>query len=323
MLIQEQAAQNRILVAKDKTGQFACSVQSSSDESKTQTNLLQKKNKIFLKQNKLKEPVNVVIIFKALGIERDQEIAELVAAEETTLALFAPTLFECQSLEIYSQAQAIKYLEKMIMRLTNPWTVNPVASRFQSRQPRNREQEVHDWLLNTLLVNVQVKDWNFYEKAVFLGLMVRRLLLAKQGIVKEDDRDYYGNKRLQLAGDLISLLFEEHFKNFNDELKRLLLKKKDKTRTKPLDILSEMNALQNRITTGMEGAIQTGNWCLKRFKMDRKGITEILSRLSYISALGMMTRIKSHFEKTMKVSGPRALQGSQWGMLCPSDTPEG
>jgi len=78
------------------------------------------------------------------------------------------------------------------------------------------------------------------------------------------DRDYYGNKRLQLAGDLISLLFEEHFKNFNDELKRLLLKKKDKTRTKALDIISEMNALQNRITTGMESAIQTGNWCLKQ-----------------------------------------------------------
>ncbi|MBW0586577.1 hypothetical protein O181_126292 [Austropuccinia psidii MF-1] len=46
-------------------------------------------------------------------------------------------------------------------------------------------------------------------------------------------------------------------------------------------------------------------------------------RLSYISALGMMTRISSHFEKTRKVSGPRALQPSQWGMLCPSDTPEG
>ena len=86
VLIQEQACQNRILVAKDKTGSFACSVQSSSDESKTQTNLLQKKNKIYLKQNKLKDPVNVVIIFKALGIERDQEIAELVACEETTLS---------------------------------------------------------------------------------------------------------------------------------------------------------------------------------------------------------------------------------------------
>ena len=55
VLIQEQGCQNRILVAKDKTGSFGCSVQSSSDESKTQTNLLQKKNKIYLKQNKLKE----------------------------------------------------------------------------------------------------------------------------------------------------------------------------------------------------------------------------------------------------------------------------
>ena len=36
-----------------------------------------------------------------------------------------------------------------------------------------------------------------------------------------------------------------------------------------------------------------------------------------------MTRISSQFEKTRKVSGPRSLQPSQWGMLCPSDTPEG
>ena len=37
----------------------------------------------------------------------------------------------------------------------------------------------------------------------------------------------------------------------------------------------------------------------------------------------MVTRINSQFEKTRKVSGPRSLQPSQWGMLCPSDTPEG
>ena len=48
-----------------------------------------------------------------------------------------------------------------------------------------------------------------------------------------------------------------------------------------------------------------------------------MTRLSYIAAIGHMTRIRSHVEKAQKISGPRALQPSQFGMVCPSDTPEG
>ncbi len=57
--------------------------------------------------------------------------------------------------------------------------------------------------------------------------------------------------------------------------------------------------------------------------MERAGVTQGLSRLSFLHTLGMMCKVNSQFEKTRKISGPRALQPSQWGMVCPSDTPEG
>lgn len=159
-----------------------------------------------------------------------------------------------------------------------------------------------------------------------------------------DDRDYYGNKRLELAGSLLSLMFEDVFKRFNWELKSISDKTIPKIRATQFDIVKYMRG--DLITNALVFAISSvsnktvisnkaimfyiiiiffvqGNWTIKRFRMERKGVTQVLSRLSYISALGMMTRVNSQFEKTRKVSGPRSLQPSQWGMLCPSDTPEG
>lgn len=126
------------------------------------------------------------------------------------------------------------------------------------------------------------------------------------------------------AGQLLSLLFEDLFKKFNHDLKMNIDKILKKTnRATEFDAIKQFQLHGDAISQGFVRAISTGNWSLKRFKMERAGITHVLSRLSFISALGMMTRISSQFEKTRKVSGPRALQPSQWGMLCPSDTPEG
>ena len=96
-----------------------------------------------------------------------------------------------------------------------------------------------------------------------------------------------------------------------------------KSRAAPFDTSTLLRQGADYITTAFVRSISTGNWSLKRFHVERAGVTHVLSRLSFIAALGMMTRISSQFEKTRKVSGPRALQPSQWGMLCPSDTPEG
>lgn len=46
-----------------------------------------------------------------------------------------------------------------------------------------------------------MKEFNFRAKCIYLAVMVRRVILA-QGNNKVDDRDYYGNKRLELAGQV-------------------------------------------------------------------------------------------------------------------------
>ena len=125
-----------------------------------------------------------------------------------------------------------------------------------------------------------------------------------------DDRDYVGNKRLELAGQLLSLLFEDLFKNFNQNIKTNIDKrfKVTATATQEFDVSRLLAQSASIITEGLFRSISSGNWNVKRFKMERAGVTQVLSRLSFISALGMMTRINSQFEKTRKVSGPRALQ---------------
>lgn len=53
-----------------------------------------------------------------------------------------------------------------------------------------------------------------------MGLMIRRIIEAIKDPKKLDDKDYYGNKRLELAGQMISLLFEDLFKRFQFVLQK-------------------------------------------------------------------------------------------------------
>ena len=48
-----------------------------------------------------------------------------------------------------------------------------------------------------------------------------------------------------------------------------------------------------------------------------------MNRINYYGSVGMLTRMESHIEKSRKVSGPRSLQCSHWGFICPVDTPDG
>ncbi|XP_072044988.1 DNA-directed RNA polymerase III subunit RPC2-like [Amphiura filiformis] len=310
ILIQEQLSKNRMIVEADRKGNVSCNVTSSTHERKSRTNVIFKKGRHYLKHNTVSEDIPIAVVFKAMGLESDQEIVQMIGTEESVMAIFSPNLEECHRLQIYTQTQALKYIGGKVRQ-----------RRMWGGPKKTKVDEARELLATTILAHVPVLQFNFRPKCVYLALMVRRVIHAQGDSYHIDDRDYYGNKRLELAGQLLALLFEDLFKKFNTELKKIADQTIPKPRAAQFDIVKHMR--QDQITNGLIHAISTGNWSVKRFKMERAGVTQVLSRLSYISALGMMTRISSQFEKTRKVSGPRSLQPSQWGMLCPSDTPEG
>ncbi|AJU01435.1 Ret1p [Saccharomyces cerevisiae YJM1388] len=312
ILVQEQLSKNRIIVeADEKKGIFQASVTSSTHERKSKTYVITKNGKIYLKHNSIAEEIPIAIVLKACGILSDLEIMQLVCGNDSSYQdIFAVNLEESSKLDIYTQQQALEYIGAKVKTMR--------------RQKLTILQEGIEAIATTVIAHLTVEALDFREKALYIAMMTRRVVMAMYNPKMIDDRDYVGNKRLELAGQLISLLFEDLFKKFNNDFKLSIDKVlKKPNRAMEYDALLSINVHSNNITSGLNRAISTGNWSLKRFKMERAGVTHVLSRLSYISALGMMTRISSQFEKSRKVSGPRALQPSQFGMLCTADTPEG
>ena len=61
---------------------------------------------MYLKHNSLGDDIPIVIILKAMGLECDQEIVQLVGTEPEMVDLFSGSLEEPYNLGIYSQEQA-------------------------------------------------------------------------------------------------------------------------------------------------------------------------------------------------------------------------
>eukprot|EP00095_Tigriopus_kingsejongensis_P012376 snap_masked-scaffold190_size271632-processed-gene-1.0 protein:Tk12376 transcript:snap_masked-scaffold190_size271632-processed-gene-1.0-mRNA-1 annotation:"dna-directed rna polymerase iii subunit rpc2" len=310
ILIQEQLSKNRMIVEVDRTGQITCQVTSSTHGTKSRTNVTTKGGRYYLKHNSMEKDIPIGVVFKAMGVVSDQEIVQMVGTEDAIMTAMAASLEECNRATVFTQNQALKFMAAKMK-----------ARKFYSGPKKSPIDDVRDVLAETVLAHVPVRGYNFKMKAIYMALMVRRVIESQNDGSMVDDRDYYGNKRLELAGSLLSLLFEDLFKRLNWELKQIADRNIPRVKAAQFDIVKHIRC--DLITIGLENAISSGNWTIKRFRMERQGVTQVLSRLSYISALGMMTRVNSQFEKTRKVSGPRSLQPSQWGMLCPSDTPEG
>lgn len=273
ILIHEQLAKNRIIIDFDANEEVKAIIQSSTHERKTVTNIIVKKEKYYLKVNAFLEEINMAVVFRAMGIVSDQEIAMLVGPESIVVDFLMPTLYECKTFGIFTQRQALEFIGQRV-KMTSKQQI--YYDRIGATgQKQTQVDEARNALANLVLNHVPMKRFNFEHRVSYLGYTLRRMMAAKLDPSLVDDRDYYGNKRMELAGQLISLLFEDLFKRLNFDLQRQAETTLAKTtRTAQFDAARCIR--QDTITYGFEHALSTGHWSIKRFRIDRKGVTQVL-----------------------------------------------
>ena len=57
-----------------------------------------------------RDDINMVIVMRAMGVESDQEIMELIGSEPGVAALMASTVQEAKAAGIFTKQQALEYL---------------------------------------------------------------------------------------------------------------------------------------------------------------------------------------------------------------------
>ena len=206
ILVQEQLSKNRIIVETDPVKgvvQASCTsyvtgpmlifiadtVQSSTHGGlKSKTYIATKKGKIYLRHNSIHEDVPIAVALKALGIQSDKEILLLTAGDsEAYINAFAPNLEDAARLGIFTRHQALEWVGTRVK--VNRRVVGP-------RRPA--WEEALEALATIVLAHVPVTGLDFRSKAIFVATMTRRVLMAMNDEKMVDDRDYVGNKRLEL-----------------------------------------------------------------------------------------------------------------------------
>src|SRR3990170_2345629 len=249
--------------------------------------------------------IPLVILMKALGMEKDEEIYNAVVSSPEMANMVYANIEEIRNKKLYppngifSKDDALSYLER----------------KFATGQAKEyRIKKVESILDRSLLPHLGDAREDRMKKAIFLGRIARSVLELQLGKRREDDKDHYANKRLKLAGDLMEDLFRVAFANLVKDLKYQL--ERNYARRPEVKISSAIRP--DLLSQRLLHALATGNWV-----GGRAGVSQLLDRTSNVSALSHLRRITSPLTRSQPHFEARDLHPTQWGRLCPNETPEG
>ena len=271
-------------------------------------------NVIRVRLRRMKQDIPLIIIFRALNFISDKSIVELVVYNisnennSSLMELLKASIEEAKPIQ--TQKIALEYISKYITGIQS----------VKYKTNKCKLKYTFDVLCTELFPHIGSSP---IKKGYFLGYMVNKLLQCHLGIMSYDDRDSFLNKRVETSGELMAELFRAYFGKFVKELKTVCEKDMLAGRISELPQNLSKKLKPNSIENDIKYALGTGNWGLKNQAKLRKGIAAVLQRLTYLGTLSNMRRIVAPIDKNGKLTDPRKLHCTQWGVICPFETPEG
>ena len=256
----------------------------------------------------VRKPVPLFIVFRALGLLTDKEIIETCLLDldknSAMMDLFIPSIHDAGI--IMTQTEALHFIAQLTKTKTNTNVLFILTDYFLPH----------------------IGETNYTEKAYFLGYMVKRLLSAYQGMDPPIDRDSFRYKRVELVGTLMNDLFREYYKA---QFKHISVSFEKKLYYNLQIYENDLHGLvmtnykmifdERIVEKGFQRAFK-GNWGSTEHTK-RIGVVQDLNRLSFNSALSHLRKTNMSMDAGAKLVGPRILNGSQWGLVDPIDTPDG
>ncbi len=297
----EDLAPNRVLVDIDTRGTkpvYQAKIFSTTVGFRARIQLRMKGNGgLFVSIPGVPTEAPFVVLMRALGIESDKEIAETVS----------PNPIVQNELEAsFEKSAGFDTIQDAVMYIGNR------VAHGQVEEYRN--QKAQNIIDRNFLPHIGRSEEHRLEKALFLGEMASRVIELKLGIRTPDDKDHFKNKRLKLAGPLLSDLFRIAFRNLCRDIKYQL----ERMGVKRQLITISAAVRPGIVTDRHRHALATGNW-----GRGRVGITQLLDRTNTVSTLSHLRRLQSPLSRSQPNFEARDLHPTHWGRLCPNETPEG
>ena len=244
--------------------------------------------------------IPLMILLRALGMEDDEEIVDVISVDPKMEPYVLANIEECANeYGITTKEEAIAYLGK----------------KFAGGQAKEyRVKRVETLMDKNLLPHLGNESADRLTKAIFMARMGMAVLELALGKREEDDKDHYANKRLKLAGDLMEDLFRVAFTALCKDLKYQI----ERIHAKGKEIKISSSLRSDVLSQRIHHALATGNWV-----GGRAGISQLLDRTSNLAVLSHLRRVTSPLTRSQPHFEARDLHSTQWGRLCPNETPEG